>query len=211
LPVAADVAVHQVDRGPVRDDDAGELELPLEHGVDQISVTVQLLAVEAAERDHDRADAALDGLLERRQMDRAQLGLADPGIAPVDSAVGPAVCEIVLRGGQHRRRTVQCRTLQAIDPGCHRGHQFRCLAEGFIGSPPVVVTGHAQAGGEVPVDARAADLFGGGSGDVLDEARVSGGPEADVVREDGRALDVVVPVHGVDAVHDRDPQRRAQG
>jgi hypothetical protein len=34
----------------------------------------------------------------------------------------------------------------------------------------------------------------------------SGGAEADVVREDDRAYEVGVPVHGVDAVEQRDTQ-----
>jgi hypothetical protein len=42
--------------------------------------------------------------------------------------------------------------------------------------------------------------------DPLDEAGVPGGAEADVVGEDGGVVDVVVAVHGVDAVDDGDAQ-----
>ena len=58
-----------------------------------------------------------------------------------------------------------------------------------------------------PVVAR---LLGGDVLDVAHQRRVAGGAQADVVREDRRAVHVAVAVHGVDAVEDRDVQARGQ-
>ena len=44
---------------------------------------------------------ALHRRLERRQVDRAQLGLAELRVALVDAAGGAAVADVVLGGGQH--------------------------------------------------------------------------------------------------------------
>ena len=46
--------------------------------------------------------------------------------------------------------------------------------------------------------------------DLLDQFRIARAPQADVVREDHGAADVVVPVHGVDAVENRDAEPRGQ-
>ena len=56
------------------------------------------------------------------------------------------------------------------------------------------------------MDAGGAHLLRRDTRDVLDELRVAGGAQADVVREDDRADHVVVAVHGVHAVEDRHAQ-----
>ena len=56
-----------------------------------------------------------------------------------------------------------------------------------------------------------ARVFSAGDlGDLAHEVGVARGAQADVVREDGRAEQVAVAVHGVDAVEQRDLQPRLE-
>ena len=65
-------------------------------------------------------------------------------------------------------------------------------------------------GANVQRDAGAGDLARRHARRLLDELGVARGAEADVVREEHRALDVAVAVDGVDAVDDRDPEAGRQ-
>ena len=71
--------------------------------------------------------------------------------------------------------------------------------------------GTVTHGRERPLDSGGANFFGGDSLHLLDERGIARAAEADVVREDHRAQHVVVAVHGVDAVEDRDLQARLLG
>ncbi len=104
------------------------------------------------------------------------------------------------------------RALEAVDRGLHRDHQRRVLAERLVRAAPprrrgprtcTARTSHCGAGRP--------DLL---RGDVARRRSTSAGSrvdaEPDVVREDRRADQVVVAVHGVDAVEDRDLQPGGQ-
>ncbi len=208
----AGLPVELVDRRPVGHDEPGEAQLPLEDVGDEVLVGVRPYAVPAAVGEHHRAHAALDGLPERRQVDRAQLRLGEPGVALVDAAGGAAVAEVVLGGGEHGRRVAaEGVALQAGDERGHGGGQFGRLTEGLVRTPPTVVAGHAQAGREGPVDAGTGDLLGDRAPDTPHQGGVPGGAQADVVREERGAAHRVVAVHRVDAVDHRDAQRGGQG
>ncbi len=90
-------------------------------------------------------------------------------------------------------------------------HQLRILGEAFVGAAPARILRHGDAGREGPLDAGGAHFLGGDALHLLHQRRIARAAEADVMREDHRAEDVVVPVHGVDAVEQRDLQARVPG
>ena len=94
--------------------------------------------------------------------------------------------------------------LQPDDGGPTPATSARVLAEALVAAAPARVAGDAEARREVPRDAGGAHLLGGDPADLLDQRRVAGGAEPDVVREDRRADHIAVTVHGVHAVDDRD-------
>src|SRR5262249_32925119 len=77
----AGLPVDLVDGVPVGDQEAGEAQLALEHGGEQELAGGELGAVPAAEGDHDGADAGLYRGPEGRQVDGAQVGLGELGVA----------------------------------------------------------------------------------------------------------------------------------
>jgi hypothetical protein len=138
-------------------------------------------------------------------VDASQVLFARFRVPLVVAALGAAVADVVLGGGEH------ILALQAGDVAGHRGRDLGVLAERLVRAAPAVVAGHAEAGREVPVQAGGGDLVGRGPPDLLHQGRVAGRAEADVVRKDRGAADVVVPVHRVYAVDDRYLQRAFEG
>ena len=127
---------------------------------------------------------------------------------------GAAVADPVLGGGEHLVRAGQVARVVALQARRsrrrHRRHQRRVLAERLVAAAPALVARDAQARRERPRHAGRADLLRGGPLDLLDQVGVARGAQARVVREDRRADHVVVAVHGVDAVDQRDLQPRGQ-
>ena len=66
--------------------------------------------------------------------------------------------------------------------------------------------GTVDAGSEGPLDAGGADFLGGDARDLLDQFRIAGAAETDVVGEHHGADHVVVAVHGIDAVEQRNAE-----
>ena len=97
-----------------------------------------------------------------------------------------------------------CRPLMTVSIFCTSAG---ILAVGLVGAAPPVVTGHAHARREGPRDAGRARLGRRDPSLLVGQRRVVGGADPDVVREERRAGEVVVAVHGVDAVDHRDLQR----
>ncbi|GAB4000894.1 hypothetical protein GCM10029992_34460 [Glycomyces albus] len=190
------VGADLVDTLPVGEHNAVEAEFALEHVGDQVGVGVGLdrsvAEVVAGIGDHDGADPGFHGGLERRQVEAAQLGLAQFGDALVEQVVpglggavlGAAVADVVLGGGQDAGARGQVVALVAGDGGGHLGYQFGVFAEGLIGAAPAGVADDAQARREGPVDSGHAGLGSGDGGGLLGQGGVAGGAEADVVRED---------------------------
>ena len=108
-------------------------------------------------------------------------------------------------------RIAQPLALQAADRRfAELGDEVRIFGEAFVGAAPALVARHRDAGGEGPMDARGADLFRRDAADFFDQLRIARAAQADVVREDHRAEHVVVAVHGVDAVENRDAEPRLE-
>src|SRR5690606_14301739 len=69
---------------------------------------------------------------------------------------------------------------------------LRVLAEALVAAAPAVVARHREGGAEGPVGAGDGHLKRGRLADASDQVGIARGAEADVVREDGGADDVVV-------------------
>ncbi len=197
---------------PVADDEAVKAHPGLQHAGQKALVPVQLDALPTGEGGHHRHHARVDGRDVARGVQTGELALAVLVVALVLAVRGPAVAQEVLGRSRHaavlQRRPCAGRALQA-------GHQLsgiggddlRVLGIAFVGAAPAVVAHHGQGRPEAPVDPDGGGLAGGRLADPAHQGRVVHGAQADVVREEGRAHDIVVPVHGVDAEDDRD--RRA--
>ena len=147
-------------------------------------------------------------------MNAAQCGLVDPRIALIETGFGGAVrraaiADEVLGAGQHAQRIVQVVALEAA----HRrtgefAHQLGVFGEAFISAAPADILRDRDAGTEGPLNSRRADLFGGDALHLFDQLGIARAAQPDIVREDDRVEHVVVPVHGVDAVEDRNLEPR---
>ena len=84
------------------------------------------------------------------------------------------------------------------------GGDLRILGVAFVAAAPTHVARHRQGRAEGPVGAGDGHLLGGGLADPPDQVGVARGAQADVVRIEGGADDVVVAVHRVDAEQDGD-------
>ncbi len=160
-------------------------------------------------------------------MDPAQFGLVENDVALVDlplrgpfvPPVGPRVAmgpggsplhrplaHVVLRTGEHAGRG-EIIAVPALDGGPSEcGDQVLVRGEALVGPSPPDVPGHGQTRGERPAGTGRGRLQRRGPGDAPHEVLVAGGPQADVVREDRGAAHVVVAVHGVGSVQDRDAE-----
>ncbi len=96
---------------------------------------------------------------------------------------------------------------QARDHGASiGGDDFRIFGIAFIAAAPAVVARHGDGRGEGPVHTGRTDFLGGGATDPLDQGRIVGGAQADIVRKQRRAVDIVVAVDSV-----RRPDQRDRG
>ena len=89
-------------------------------------------------------------------------------------------------------------------------HNSGIFGIAFVGSAPARILRNRDARCEGPVDPGRARLFGGDLHDALHQRRVASATQPDVVREDYGAEHVAVPVHGIDAVEQRNAQARLQ-
>src|SRR5437879_8203570 len=87
---------------------------------------------------------------------------------------------------------------------------YTTLFRSLIGSAPTDILRNRHAGGEGPVDSGRSDLLGGDAGCLLDELRVVCAAQADVVRKNDSAQNVVVTVHRVNAIKERNAKSRLQ-
>jgi hypothetical protein len=84
------------------------------------------------------------------------------------------------------------------------------LAVGLIGPAPPDVLRHGDHRGKVPIDAGSGHLFGGGPPNALHQVRIAGRSQADVVGENDRPPDIGVPMDGICAIEQRNPQSGLQ-
>jgi len=200
------------DAVPVRNDKTLEAELTLEHRGEQPGVAVHFIAVPAAVGGHDRGDAGLDCADIGGQKEAAQGRLVAFGVALVDSAAGAAIAEVVLGAGEDAVGPAERVALKAAHlGGAHDLRQFGGLAKALVGAAPALVTDRGDARSESPVDAGPGHLEGDDLRCLAHQRGITRRPEADIVRKDDRPLDVVVAMHGIDAVEDRDGQTGGEG
>ena len=145
-----------------------------------------------------------------------QLALRPGEVALVLAARGAAVGEEVLgRPGNATGGDRAVRRQFTLEAEGHRtGVALRhlgMLGIAFIGAAPAVILGYGQGRAEGPVGTGHGDFERSGFADAADQVGIARGTQADVVREDGRADDVVVPVDGVDAIDQRDLGTRPAG
>ncbi len=88
-----------------------------------------------------------------------------------------------------------------FDAGHHGGgilgDDLRILGIAFIRPPPAIVAGDGDGRGERPVHAGGADLGGCRLADASDQIGIMGGAQADIMRKQRSAKDIVVAVDGV--------------
>src|SRR5260370_4919618 len=112
----------------------------------------------------------------------------------------------MLRGGEHRGRDQRCSLETGDSRRRERVPDGWILSIAFVGPPPPVVARHANTGCERPADARSQHLLAGDVLLLLDEGRVAARAHTDVVRGNGRAWGVGVPVDSVEAIEGGGPQ-----
>ncbi len=77
------------------------------------------------------------------------------------------------------------------------GHDLRILRIAFICAAPAVVARHRNRRRERPVHAGRTHLGGSDFADAAEQIRVVSRAQADIVREKGSAIDIVVAMDGV--------------
>ena len=177
------VGNHLAHRVPVGDHQAVKAPLAAQDVAYDELVARRRHAVVVVERGHQRQRARLDGRLEGRQVDVAQLVFRQEGAVVVAPALGGAVTHEVLDAGRHRGR-VPLRALVAAHHGlAHPGVQPGVFAAAFRHAAPAGVAGDVEHRREGPADALRRRLDGGHAGALLHQRRVEGRGEAQRDRE----------------------------
>jgi hypothetical protein len=207
-------AGHLAVRVPVAEHDAAEVHAALQHIGDQRLVAGHLHAVPAGERHHHHLHAGLDRGRITSCVHVAQRHFAQLGIALVLAVAGAAVAHEMLGGGDHVVGIQIARRAEfALEAFDHRGgvlrHQCGILRVTLIRAAPASILRHRERGREGPVDAAGAQLLRGDFANRADEFRIARIAQRGVLREQGAADQVVVPMHRIDAEQHRD--RRASG
>ena len=138
-----------------------------------------------------------------------QFGLGNLRVALILAVAGAAVGEEMLGGGGDMEQAEGLAGLQAaLQALDHCGgigfHQRGIGGIAFIAAAPAQVLRHGERRGEGPFDARPGDFRRRRPADAADEIGIMGRAKADIVREDGGARHIAVPVHGVHAEEDGD-------
>ena len=180
-----------------------------DHAGQQFAAAMDLLAAHQREARHDRLHAGFDRGRIAGAVNVAQLGRGRRIVALVVPALGAAVADEMLGGGDDVAGAEEIgragHALQAFDhrPGIG-ADDLRILAEALVGAAPAIVADDGEGRREIPVDAGHRHLDRGDLADAADQVRIAHRAEPDILREDGRADDIGMAVDGVDAPHDGD-------
>ena len=146
-------------------------------------------------------------------METPQLLLANYSVALVHPRIRPTVSDPVLGAGddavgaETRGLDAVTRVLQPLhDPVRVLRNERRILRVALVGAAPARIKRDGQGGRKRPVHARGQHFQCGDAPDPLDQVRVAGGAQPDVVREDRRPPHIAIPVDRVHAVQERDRQ-----
>ena len=213
------VSIHLVDGVVVGNQKSLEAQFPLQNFGEEVLVARDFHAVPTAVGGHNGPHAGLDRRDVALQVNAAQGGFVDARIALIEALApvpgaerGAAIAGIVFGAGQDGKRVGQVRALKAAHRRPrHFPHQLRVFGETFVGAAPTHVLRHRHAGRKRPLDAGGADFLGRDALHLFHQRGVARRAQPDIVREDDRAEHVVVPVHRVDAVQDRNLEPRAPG
>ena len=196
------LGLQRLDRVGVADHEALEAPLVAQHVGQQPAVPRCGDPVEIHVGAHDVGRTRVDGGLERREVDVAQLRVGDVRVVVVSAAAGRAVAGEVFGAGQDALRPEV--SLEAADlGGGHRGGQHRILPRALDDATPAGVPRDVDHGGERPVDADGAGLARGDSLALLRRRGVPGRGGRDRHREDRAEA-----VDDVEAEEQRDAQPR---
>ena len=133
--------------GGIADDSAGEAELILEHPGEQAPVGVDGAPVDGVEGGHDASDAGRRAGGEGREVDGLEALVGDVDGVVVAPALGGAVADEVLGGGDEGAGGAEALVLVAGDHGRpHGARQERVLAEALGDAPPAGVAGDVDHG-----------------------------------------------------------------
>ena len=165
----------------VRDDDAAEAPLALQHVVQQPVVHVRRHAVDLVVAGHDREGAGLlDRALERPQELGPELALADQRRRGVDAGLVRAVAgEVLQRREDLARAERQAAALVAADGGdAELADQERILAVGLFDAAPARIARQVDDRRQHDLAAAGPRFLGGDGHRALDQRRVPGRAEA---------------------------------
>ena len=194
---------------PVADHETAERHPPLQCIGEVALVAVHPLAIDAVEARHHRLRTGRDRGRIAGGVDPHQRRVIDRGIALVLAAGGAAIAEEMLGRCDHVATVEELLrahlALQAFDhrAGIARDH-VRRFRIAFVGTAPTIVLRHRDGRAERPFHAGGARLDGGDIADLAHQFRVAHRAQADVVREQGGANDIALPMDRIDAVQDRD-------
>ena len=199
---------------PVADDEPVEAPAPLEHAGQQTRVAVHLDAIPSREARHHALDVGLERGDIGGGMKADQFGLGDSGVAAIAAFRRAAIGEEMLRRGDDMRPLQPIRVaaspLDAVDEcGSIACRDRRVLAEAFISPPPAVIARDRDRWRKGPVEPGDAHLDCGDLPDPFDQRGVPRRAEADIVREQRRADDIVMTVDRVRSPHHRDARQVA--
>ncbi len=156
---------------------------------------------------HEGHGPGLHRALEGRQEVAPQLTAREVRLRSVAPTLGLGIAGVVFGRGEDSRWVVQTLTLITAD---HRRCQFTdqvgVLAEGLAGAAPAQITRQAQDRGEGPVDAGGDHLGGRHPRHPFQQGGIPTTGQRQLGGEDGRALPERMPVDGVLADQQRNPQ-----
>ena len=189
---------------PIRHDHAAKAEFLAESVGQQPFRGVRRNAVDFAAIDHDCADARVNRRLKWREQDFSECPFRDIRRLAIQPAFRRAIADEMLCAG----RDLAAFLIALNHPRAHDGGQIRVFAERFVCAPPFRVAGNIQHRREIPMNAGRMQCLRGQFRAFLGEIGIERGRDIDVIGKNRRAFDVVMPMHGVNAVNQGNPQPR---
>src|ERR1051325_8501187 len=209
---------HLVDRVVIGDQKTVELKLAFQDLRQESFAAGTLHSVPTAVRRHDRADTRFDRTHITRHVNVSEFLFTDRNVAAIEYVyitlqlrAGAEFCTAVanemLRAREYAQRIAQVVSLVSAHGSlAHHARELGRLAETFVSSAPTLVTWHSHARRESPVNTGGPDFGRSDASRAFDEVRIARTAETDVVWEKDGAEHVVVAVHRVDTVKQRDTQ-----